>query len=656
MLPGSYRPTDDTSAGPDSYPAPAVVDPAASTPAPADLGVFSGSSTAGTWTLYLVDDEAGDPADPASALPGALGGWCLTFHQVAPTVTELVGPSTIVASQRASYRATVRSDGSRAPGGSVLFKDGSKQLGRSAVGADGVATLITAAVAVGNRTITASYDGTGIWQDSTSVGFSTKVVPAATELILTATTTGGANHPKVRLKAAVGARSPATAAVDGGTVDFSTGGRKIGSGTVSASGEVSTEVDAGEAPGTVTYRADYRGTTGFAASTATAEAEVPKIPTKVRGGVVTDDPTFGSPVTVSVQISEDRGGRAPVTAGTTRLLVDGVPAGVTGTPDRSGAVSLTVGSLPAGTRRLTVEYQGTDSWASSSGSETIRVDRATSDTVLRAAPTPSTYGSPITLTATVTAGSQGPSSGSVTFSDGWTTLGTAGVRNGTASLTLDRPGPGDHHFVADFSGTDDVRSSSGAADHEVRQAVTTAVVALDAARIRPDRATTATVRISSPVGDVQDGLVTLRVDGQPVLAPRPVGADGVVRLELPRVPVGNHRIQAYYSGSDSFAPSTADAGLVVEPIAVVVVVGVDVAPAAPQVGRSATFRAAVREIDGTPVTVGRIEFTLDGTPVATAAVDAAGDAEIFRPLLSAHRLQLRARYLPDADHSPRRHR
>jgi len=68
---GTYRPTDDTSgdqADPDGYPAPAPLSSGVGTA----LSVFDGADPNGTWSLYVVDDDAG--------IAGLLSGWTIRLR------------------------------------------------------------------------------------------------------------------------------------------------------------------------------------------------------------------------------------------------------------------------------------------------------------------------------------------------------------------------------------------------------------------------------------------------------------------------------------------------------------------------------------------------------------------------------------------------
>jgi subtilisin-like proprotein convertase family protein len=75
LVSGTYQPTNDVGTGGETFPAPA--------PAPSGgsaLSVFNGTNPNGTWSLYVVDDEAGD-------LGTITGGWSLSI------TTDCVGPT-----------------------------------------------------------------------------------------------------------------------------------------------------------------------------------------------------------------------------------------------------------------------------------------------------------------------------------------------------------------------------------------------------------------------------------------------------------------------------------------------------------------------------------------------------------------------------------
>ena len=87
---------------------------------------------------------------------------------------------------------------------------------------------------------------------------------------------------------------------------------------------------------------------------------------------------------------------------------------------------------------------------------------ATSSTSVSANPTSSTYGQSVTFTATVTVGS-GTATGSVTFSDGLTTLGNGTLSSGTATYTTSALAGGSHSIKATYAGNATYAGSASSA-------------------------------------------------------------------------------------------------------------------------------------------------------------------------------------------------
>jgi hypothetical protein len=94
----------------------------------------------------------------------------ITPAVIAPTTTTLtssLNPSTF--GQNATFTATVAA-ASGVPTGGVNFFDGGAALGSGSLNAQGIATFSTTSLAVGTHTITAAYQGGGLFAPSTSAG------------------------------------------------------------------------------------------------------------------------------------------------------------------------------------------------------------------------------------------------------------------------------------------------------------------------------------------------------------------------------------------------------------------------------------------------------------------------------------------------------
>jgi hypothetical protein len=151
---------------------------------------------------------------------------------------------------------------------------------------------------------------------------------------------------------------------------------------------------------------------------------------------------------------------ANLTSGPTGVFIGPNPA--TDTVVKTGDVLPGLGTVTAvsaseeainnrGQVAFTVFYDPGDG---SAGRAIVRADpiRAATTTTLGVTPTPGVLGQPVTLTATVAA-TAGTAAGQVEFFDGATSVGTASVTNGVATLQTSALALGAHGLLADFKGS-----------------------------------------------------------------------------------------------------------------------------------------------------------------------------------------------------------
>ena len=165
----------------------------------------------------------------------------------------------------------------------------------------------------------------------------------------------------------------------------------------------------------------------------------------------TGSATTGSQVTLTAQVSPTAAGTVQFLDGTTAI---GAPVTVT-----NGTATLTTSALAQGAHQLSAAFTSTDaafgSSTSTATSYTVSAPGAVNTTTsLAVVPGGSAApGTPVALTATVA-----PSNavGSVTFTDAsnGTTLGSAPLSGGSASLTVSSLAEGDHSLTASFTPTD----------------------------------------------------------------------------------------------------------------------------------------------------------------------------------------------------------
>ena len=168
---------------------------------------------------------------------------------------------------------------------------------------------------------------------------------------------------------------------------------------------------------------------------------------------------------------------------------------------------------------------------------------------------PSVFGQPVTLTATLTPAN---ATGTVQFLDGVTNLGSpATVSNGTAAMIVSSLSVGAHSITAGYSGDSNFSSgTSPALGQNVNQAGSaTAVTSNNPSSFGQTVTFTATVSAvppgsGTPTGTVQfkDGVTNL---GSPVAL-----SSGTATFITSSLSIGVHNITAVYNGDASFMGST----------------------------------------------------------------------------------------------------
>ncbi len=296
-----------------------------------------------------------------------------------------------------------------------------------------------------------------------------------------------------------------------GTVTFYDGAASVGSVTLSGSVDLAALTLNTETAGTHTYTAVYSGdsnyasmTTGAATVTVTALASSTVLTASLTQALA------GASVTLTATVTSTSGGTPTGTVN----FVSGATALGSATLNAGGIATLTLASLPAGIDSITAAYQGDSNYAASTSAAvtvTISANTATS-TALTASQTTINAGQSVTLTAAVSGGS-GALSGTVTFLDGTTALGTASLStNGTATFTASSLAGGTHSITASYAG-----AGSNAASVSAPVAVAVQDFTLAASpstlNIEPGSSGTATLTFT-PLGGLT-GTVTYTCSGLP---------------------------------------------------------------------------------------------------------------------------------------------
>jgi uncharacterized repeat protein (TIGR01451 family) len=145
--------------------------------------------------------------------------------------------------------------------------------------------------------------------------------------------------------------------------------------------------------------------------------------------------------------------------------VDGTAPLGTGTLDGAGQATFTTAALAVGTHPITAEYSGDGNFNPSSSAPALQqvVNRADTTTTVASSLNPSYFTDPVTFTAVVSAAAPGAGvpTGTVTFMDGATALGTDTLDGGgVATFTTAVLAAGAHPITAAYAGDGNFVGSS----------------------------------------------------------------------------------------------------------------------------------------------------------------------------------------------------
>ena len=258
---------------------------------------------------------------------------------------------------------------------------------------------------------------------------------------------------QVTLTAKVAGPSGSTI-VPTGTVTFSSGTSTLGTGTLDSTGTATYSTSAFSAT-TYTLTAKYGGDGNYSASTSTAQTLVVNpVATTTTLTISLASAVAGQSVSFTAKVKENTGTGTPT--GTVTFL-NGSTQLAAVSVDSTGTATFTSSTLAVGSYSVTAAYGGDANDESSTSSATSLVISAApvaTTTTLAASATTITGGASITFTATVSpvSGSIVPT-GTVTFKDGSTTLGTGTLSgSGKATYSTAALSVGNQSFTAVYVG------------------------------------------------------------------------------------------------------------------------------------------------------------------------------------------------------------
>ncbi len=607
---GTYKPTNIDIVGGDTFPGSAPKPSTQTTLA----GAFTGISANGTWDLYVVDDTSGDTGTMA-------GGWSLIVTTevaaTATTTTVTSSDATSTTGDPVTFTATVRAGGSAVTSGSVQFSENGTNLGSAVtLNGTGVSRFTTSALSEGTHAIRATYSGaTGFLSSNGTV--SQRVDNATVVTGNTFCNTGILTVP------ALGAAQPYPS-----NIMVSGQAGQVTKVTATIKGLTHTapiDLDvllSGPAPAKNLFLLSDVGGNLNSVSNADLtfdDAAANTVPSPIVSG--TFRPT-----------NDDDGSR------------DAMPPPAP-TPTSATALSTFDGASGNGTWSLWVNDDASGDSGSIAGGWCLTItSQVPTTTTLTTTPNPSTFGQPVTLTATVTGDGDPVDQGSVQFTDGGSAIGgpVAVGNDGKATVTTSTLSVGSHAIEASFSGAGDLADSSGTATQVVDKAATATVLTSASNPSDVGAAVTFTATVTSGGDRVTTGSVQFSDGGTDLGAAVPVAADGTASYPTSALAAGTHAIRASYGGTAELATSSDDLDQVVDKLLTTTSLVSDRNPS--RFGDPVTLTATVTS-GGDPATPGSVQFSDDGTDLgALVTLAADGTATYTTAALSVGTHPITATY------------
>ncbi|MBP1963885.1 Ig-like domain-containing protein [Paenibacillus aceris] len=364
----------------------------------------------------------------------------------------------------------------------------------------------------------------------------------------------------------------------------------------------------------------------------------------------------GEAVTFTATVSQLNGN--PIASGGTVTFREGSNVLGTTSVNGSGVATFTTSVLPVNGYSVTATYNGDGQhYASTSSSLTQSVLGIPTEVAISASPGSTTYGNSVTLTATVTNGRAsllGPT-GTVTFKEGSTVLGTGTLNSGTAMLTTPVLDIGSHsitaHYGGSFTHTANSSSSISVAVNPIPTSSTLTIAggAGASSSYGTSLTLTATVVNSNGSSIVPGGTVTFK-DGVSALGTVALSG-GTATWSVPgSLATGSHSFKAEYSGDTNHGiSSTAVAGHTVNKAATTITIE---PPSSIIVGGTAIFTARV--VNSSTANVqpkGTVTFKNNGVALLSpVTLDSNGTAALTVSNLPVGELSITAEYSGDGNH------
>ena len=252
---------------------------------------------------------------------------------------------------------------------------------------------------------------------------------------------------------------------------------------------------------------------------------------------VSANPAGSSTYGAAVQLTATVSGSGGPPTGTVTFL-DGNAALGTAMLDAGGTATLPTAALAAGPHSLTASYGGDSTFSGSSSSALpYTVSQAGTTTSLSSSNPNSTQGQSVTFTAAVASNTSGTPTGTVTFLDGATTLGTAVLSGGQANLSTSTLSVATHTISAQYNGDSNFMGSSAVITQTVNAAPADFTISASpsSATVRHGKTASYTVTIAATggfTGNVQLSATVTPAGPTPTFSPTSLNGSGSSTMKV----------------------------------------------------------------------------------------------------------------------------
>ena len=316
--------------------------------------------------------------------------------------------------------------------------------------------------------------------------------------------------------------------------------------------------------------------------------------------------------------------------------------------DNEGTATLVLSSLSVGSYQVIAAYSGDSNYpAGQSAAASLQV-LSTTTAVLTASPNPVSAGQSLTLTATLTGDGSFWPTGTITFLNGSTQLGTGTLNaSGVATLSTTSLAPGTYSLTVQYGGDSNFLSSTSAGvSVTVNSQATTTSLTASPNPLPTGQTLTLTATVQGTGSTTPGGTVSF-MNGSTLLGTATLNSSGVATLTTSSLATGTFSLTAQYAGNANFLSSTS-AGVSVTVSSQATTTSLTASPNPVGNGQTLTLTA---DVQGTGSTTpgGTVSFLSGSTLLGTATLNSSGVATLTTTSLAAGTYSLTAQYAGNAN-------